>query len=126
MAETIGLIASVLQLASTGLKLSQTLYEYADAVASADRRIRDIAKEIRLTSFVIEELGSVFRQDETSNVISDNAVRTANETIEECSVFFAEIEVTLNKSKKGKLGRLLMPFRDSKIELLRSHIDKLK
>ncbi|RMZ66073.1 hypothetical protein GMOD_00005140 [Pyrenophora seminiperda CCB06] len=126
MAETIGLIASVLQLAGTGLKLSQALYEYADAVASADRRIRDIAKEVRLTSFVIEELGSVFRQDETASVISENAVQTANETIEECSVFFAEIEVTLNKSKKGKLGRLLLPFRDSKIELLRSHIDKLK
>ncbi|CAE7193777.1 hypothetical protein CFE70_007260 [Pyrenophora teres f. teres 0-1] len=126
MAETIGLIASVLQLAGTGLKLSQALYEYADAVASADRRIRDIAKEVRLTSFVIEELGSVFRQDDTSSVISDKAVQTANETMEECSVFFAEIEVTLNKSKKGKLGRLLLPFRDSKIELLRSHIDKLK
>jgi len=126
MAETIGLIASVLQLAGTGLKLSQALYEYADAVASADRRIRDIAKEVRLTSFVIEELGSVFRQDDTSRVISDNAIQTANETMEECAVFFAEIEVTLNKSKKGKLGRLLLPFRDSKIELLRSHIEKLK
>ncbi|EDU46921.1 conserved hypothetical protein [Pyrenophora tritici-repentis Pt-1C-BFP] len=126
MAETIGLIASVLQLAGTGLKLSQALYEYADAVASADRRIRDIAKEVRLTSFVIEELGSVFRQDDTSSVISDKAVQTANETMEECSVFFTEIEVTLNKSKKGKFGRLLLPFRDSKIELLRSHIDKLK
>jgi hypothetical protein len=49
MAETIGLIASVVQVAGAGLKLSHTLYQYADGVATADRRIKDIAKEIELT-----------------------------------------------------------------------------
>ncbi|KAJ4365048.1 hypothetical protein N0V83_008664 [Neocucurbitaria cava] len=125
MAEAIGLIASVIQVVGAGLKLSQTLYQYADGVATADRRVKDIAKEIELTSFVLEELGSVFKQDETSNLIS-NAVKTANETMKECSTVFADIDATLKKSKKNTLGRLMLPFRDSKIELLRNHIDKLK
>ncbi|EUC44921.1 hypothetical protein COCMIDRAFT_37255 [Bipolaris oryzae ATCC 44560] len=126
MAEAIGLVASVLQLAGTGLKLSQALYQYADSVATADRRIRDVAKEIKLTSFVIEELGGIFKQDDTLSLISKSAIATANETLNECSTMFGEIEATLNKSKKGKMGRLMLPFREPKIELLRSHIDKLK
>ncbi|KAF2833384.1 hypothetical protein CC86DRAFT_277127, partial [Ophiobolus disseminans] len=125
MAE-IGLIASVIQVAGAGLKLSQTLYQYADGVATADRRIKDIAKEIQLTSFVVEELGAVFKHDETSTLMSKNAVKTANETMKECSSVFAEIESTLKKSKKNTLGRFMLPFRDNKIELLRNHIDKLK
>jgi hypothetical protein len=126
MAEAIGLIASVVQAAGAGLKLSQTLYQYADGVATADRRIKDIAKEIELTSGVIDELGDIFSQDETTSLISKKAVQTANETMREYSVVFAEIEATLAKSRKSKVGRLMLPFRDNKIEQLRNHIDKLK
>jgi hypothetical protein len=126
MAETLGLIASVIQVAGAGLKLSQTLYQYVDGVATADRRIQDIAKEIELTSFVIEELGGIFKNDETSSLISKNAVKTANETMKECSTVFTEIDATLKKSRKNTLGRLMLPFRDNKIEVLRNHIDKLK
>jgi hypothetical protein len=126
MAETLGLIASVIQVAGAGLKLSQTLYQYVDGVATADRRIKDIAKEIRLTSFVIEELGDVFKNDDTSALMSKNAVKTAEETMKECSSVFTEIDATLKKSKNNTLGRLMLPFRDNKIELLRTHIDKLK
>jgi hypothetical protein len=125
MAE-IGLIASVIQVAGAGLKLSQTLYQYADTVASADRRIKDIAKDVELTSFVIDELGHVFRQDESSVLLSKNAVKTANETVRECSTVFTELDTALKKSQKNKLGRFMLPFRESKINLLRDHIDKLK
>jgi hypothetical protein len=126
MAEVVALVASVVQLAGAGLALSKTLYEYADGVATADRRIKDIANEVKLTSFVIQELGTIFERDETANLISENAVRTANETIEECFAVFTELELKINKGKTGKMGRLMLPFRDNKIELLRSQIEKLK
>ncbi|KAH9876103.1 hypothetical protein J1614_003982 [Plenodomus biglobosus] len=126
MAEVVGLVASVIQVAGAGLKLSQTLYQYADGVATADRRIRDIAKDVKLTSLVIDELGNVFKQDETARLISRSAVTTAEETMKECSTVFSEIDTMLAKSRKGTMGRLMLPFRDNKIELLRSHIDKLK
>ena len=125
MAE-IGLIASVIQVAGAGLKLSQTLYQYADSVSSADRRIKDIAKEVELTSFVIDELGDIFKHDQTSALLSKNALRTADETVKECSSVFLELDAALQKTKKNALGRFILPFRESKIELLRSHIDKLK
>ncbi|KAF1955470.1 hypothetical protein CC80DRAFT_366271, partial [Byssothecium circinans] len=126
MAAEIGLIASVVQVAGAGLKLSQTLYQYAEGVASADRKVKDIAKEIQLTSFVINELGSLFKQDDTSALLSKSALRTADETVQECSTVFTELDAALAKSKKNTFGRLKFPFRESKIELLRSHIDKLK
>jgi hypothetical protein len=75
---------------------------------------------------VIEELGDVFKDDETSTLMSGNAIKAAKETMSECSTVFAEIDATLKKSKKNTFGRLMLPFRDNKIELLRNHIDKLK
>ncbi|CAO2658452.1 Nn.00g061750.m01.CDS01 [Neocucurbitaria sp. VM-36] len=46
--------------------------------------------------------------------------------MKECSTVFADIDASLKKSRKNTLGRLMLPFRDTKIELLRNHIDKLK
>ena len=66
MAEIIGLVASVVQLADAGLKLSSALYQYADGVATADRRIKNIANEVKLTSFVIQELGGIFEQNKST------------------------------------------------------------
>jgi hypothetical protein len=75
---------------------------------------------------VIEDLGSLFAQDATSKLLSSNALLTADRTVRECSSVFEEVSVALKKSKKNTLGRLMLPFREPKIELLRSHIDKLK
>ncbi|KAF2196610.1 hypothetical protein GQ43DRAFT_250154 [Delitschia confertaspora ATCC 74209] len=125
MAE-IGLIASVIQVAGAGLKLSQTLYQYADSVASADRRIKDIAKEVQLTSFVIDELGHIFKQDQSSAVLSRNAIKTADETVKECSNVFLEMDAALKKSGKRGMSKILWPFREPKMELLRKNIERLK
>ncbi|KAF2273252.1 uncharacterized protein EI97DRAFT_165947 [Westerdykella ornata] len=125
MAE-IGLIASVIQVAGAGLKLSQTLYQYAESVSSADRRVKDIAKEVQLTSFVINELASIFKNDESSSLLSENAIKTADETVRECSSVFTELDAALKKTKKSALGKFKFPFRETKIELLRNQIDKLK
>ncbi|ORY08962.1 hypothetical protein BCR34DRAFT_626037 [Clohesyomyces aquaticus] len=125
MAE-IGLIASVIQVAGAGLKLSQTLYEYAETVASADRRIKDIAKEVELTSWVIDELGDIFKKESTAALLSKKAAKTADDTVRECYNVFTELEAAIKKTKKNTLGRLMLPFRESKMDLLRSHIDKLK
>lgn len=125
MAE-IGIIASVIQVAGAGLKLSETLYQYTDSVSGAESRVKNIAKDVQLTSSVIEELGYVFKQDQSSTLLSKSAIKTADETIRECSTVFSELDAALKKTKKNALGRFIFPFRETKIELLRSHIDKLK
>ncbi|KAI4666153.1 uncharacterized protein J4E78_003621 [Alternaria triticimaculans] len=132
MAEVVGLVASVVQLAGAGLNLSETLYHYVDGVATADRRIQDIANEVKLTSSVIKELGTIFEKNDTANLISENAVKTANETFKECFAVFTELDLKINRGKPGKpdkigkMSRLMLPFKENKIELLRSQIEKLK
>ncbi|KAF2489347.1 hypothetical protein BU16DRAFT_179354 [Lophium mytilinum] len=125
MAE-IGLIASVIQVAGAGLTLADTLYQYADSVSSADKRIKDIAKDVKLTSRVIDELGSIFKKNETALLLSKNAVSTAEETVLECSSLFEEMDAAIKKTKKSTLGKLMFPFQAPKMELLRANIDRLK
>ncbi len=141
MAE-IGLTASVIQIASTGLKLSTTLYSFAETVSTADKSITHIAKDVSLTSAVLSELGSNLERDKWSGIASENAIATAEEIVLECSKVFREIEVALGKSignvaaKKpstGKYGiskhvleRLRWPFLQPKMELLRSNLERLK
>jgi predicted site-specific integrase-resolvase len=109
MAETLGLIASVIQAAGAGLELSQTLDQYVDGVATADGMIKNIAKEIRLTSFMIEELGDVFKHDNTSILMSKNAVKAAEETMKECSSVFTEIStVSFSEDHRSQVQQIPM------------------
>ena len=141
MAE-IGLAASVIQIASTGLKLSTTLYSFAETVSTADKSITHIAKDVSLTSAILSELGSKLELDKASGIASENAIATAQEIILECSKIFKEIEVALGKSigneaaRKANTGkyrigkhvleRLRWPFLQPKMELLRSNLESLK
>lgn len=152
MAE-IGLVASVIQIADTGIKLSITLYTFAETVLTADKSIKEIASDVSLTSSVLEELGQNLKKDQKSRLCSDNAVRTAEGIVKECGIIFKQInetlQTTLNKIKppagggkgkgKGKDGaqggrtmavaaleRLKWPFLQPKMQLLRSNLDRLK
>lgn len=65
MAE-LGLIASMIQLAGMGMKLSIRMYSYAETVSSADKSMKAIAKDISLTSTVLQELGNHMEEDKNS------------------------------------------------------------
>lgn len=131
MAEVVALVASVVALAGTGLKLSISLYTFAETVASADRSISHVAKDISLTSAVLTELSESLRDDKRSGVASSNAVRTADEIVHECSEVFNEVKAALEKATgkgKGKisLGKFKWPFLRPKMELLQSNLERLK
>lgn len=150
MAE-IGLVASVVQIADTGIKLSITLYTFAETVLTADKSIKEIASDVSLTSSVLEELGQNLKKDQKSRLCSENAVKTAEGIVKECAAIFNEIngtlETTLEKIKpragsekaNGRDGayggrklpvaayeRLKWPFLQPKMQLLRSNLDRLK
>ncbi|KAF2013733.1 hypothetical protein BU24DRAFT_327054, partial [Aaosphaeria arxii CBS 175.79] len=126
MAEVIGLAASIIQIGATGLKLSETLYQYAETVASADKRVGDIALEVNLTSSLIKELGTIFNEKRNVSLLSQDAVKTANTTIKACENVFVKMSAEVNKTNKNKLGKFTLPFREPKINLLRTHLDMLK
>lgn len=148
MAEVIaalGVIASVAQLADYGFKLSVKLYSFSETVYSADKSIKSISNDVSLTSTVLKELCQVIKLDD-GHVVSENAILATKQTVEECLKIFSDLDDALTKSlsNMGKsdigdsekqrkanrgtaaLERLKWPFKQSKMELLRGNLDRLK
>jgi hypothetical protein len=145
MAE-IGLIASVIGVAGAGLKLSITLYTFSETVATAADSIKAIAKDVSLTSAVLEELGSNLKHDEQARLYSGTALKTAQTVVVDCEAVFKQIDGALSKSmerisglsgngrRKGKGGKVVLsameklkwPFLQPKMQELRANLERLK
>src|SRR5436305_141492 len=144
MAE-IGLIASVIGVAGAGLKLSITLYTFSETVATATDSIKAIAKDVSLTSAVLEELGSNLKHDDQARLYSGTALMTAQKVVVDCEAVFREIDGALSKSmerigglgsggkRKGRGGKVMLsameklkwPFLQPKMEMLRANLERL-
>lgn len=122
MAE-LGIAASILQIATFGLKLYHELYKYADSNRSAGQRLKDIAQDVKFTSHIVRELRSVF--DESRDIISKDAEKTAREVLDECQGIFDRMKEALDKCT-GRRARWTFPFREETFELLRTNLDRLK
>lgn len=145
MAE-LGIIASVVQIADVGVRLSVKLYTFGETVASADRSVISISKDVSLTSGVLKELGRILDKDRETRTFSENAVQTADGVVKECLEVFREMEDILVKKMPGLargdgrdgrsgermkravvvLERLKWGYLQPKLQLLRSNLDRLK
>ena len=139
MAE-IALIASIVQIADTGYRLSLNLYTFGEAVSSADRAIITISKDISVVSTVLKELGQILGRDEDNKerICSDIFVLTAGNTVKECLEVFEELDKMIlknmpNLSQGNKATRATMaleklkwPFIQPRIQLLRGNLDMLR
>ena len=144
MAE-VGIIASVVQIADVGLRLSIKLYTFGEIVASADRSVISISKDVSLTSGVLKELGQILDKDKETGTFSETAVQTADGVVKECLEVFKEMDniivkrlPSLGAAGKGggqgervkratvMLERLKWGYLQPKLELLRSNLDSLK
>lgn len=130
----LGVVASVAQLADYGFKLSLKLYTFSSAVSTASTSIRTLSSDVSLTSTVLQELCHIIRSDD-SHVVSNSAIEATSQTVKSCLEVFAELEDVLDKSlgrmeegRKGKaaLEKLKWPFKQPRMELLRSNLDRLK
>ncbi|KAF2840785.1 hypothetical protein M501DRAFT_1014784 [Patellaria atrata CBS 101060] len=121
-----GISASIIQVAGAGIKLSQTLYAYGEGVSTADCRLKDMPKDVKFTTKVMKELGTIFSKDETAKLVSDQAIQTAEDSISECSSIFEELGTAVQKSRRRTMGQWLFPFKEAKFQLLQSNLDRLK
>jgi hypothetical protein len=142
MAELIAalsVIASVAQLADYGFKLSIKLFSFGEAVSNADSSIKGISNDVSLTSTVLQELCGILKSDDT-HIVSPAAIAATEQTVKECLSIFQQLSDALDKSlgnlgaqekgkpKKGRIAleKLKWPFKQPKMELLRSNLDRLK
>ncbi len=127
MADVISLISSIVQVASFGLSLSRTLHDYVAAVVGAEKRLKGIDKDIELTSRVISELGSRLGDSWVQALVSEDTIRLTQDAVAECEAIFQAMEDAVAKIRStGSMAKWTMYFRDSKIELLRSNLDRMK
>ncbi len=127
MADLISLISSIVQVASFGLSLSRTLHDYGAAVVGAEKRLKGLDKDIELTSRVISELGSRLGDSRVQALVSEDTIRLTQDAVAECEAIFQAMEDAIAKIRStGSMAKWTMYFRDSKIELLRSNLDRMK
>lgn len=138
MAE-IGLIASVLQVADIGARLSVKIYTFCHAAVNADDSITFISKDISHTSAILIELGRCLKKDHEAQLCSENAFHTTSAIVNECRIVFEEIDQAL-MDKMMRMGldgnpgqpeaaifeRATWPFLQPRIKLLWDNLDKLK
>lgn len=139
MAE-VGIVASALQIADIGIRLSFRIYVFGETIAAADKSIISISENVSLTSTVLKELGNTLNNDQTTRICSPNAMRTAENIVNQCQRIFQEMDHMLakkfanitsaEKDKKIKsaqtLERLRWPFMKGKIDLLATDLERQK
>lgn len=135
MADPLSITASIVGIASTGIQLSTTLYSYTETVINADKNIREIARDLSITSSVITELGALLGQDDAGQLQCESALTTAREAVHGCEEVFKEIQKELNKSldlegngmsPMSKLKRLKWPLVEPKLNVLQVRLERLK
>ncbi|KAF8847557.1 hypothetical protein BDZ45DRAFT_811492 [Acephala macrosclerotiorum] len=125
MAEAIavlGIIASIAQLADYGFKLSIKLYAFSSTISTASMTISSISNDASLTSTVLKELCQIIKSDD-AHVVIENAIRATKQAVDECLKILGELDNALSKCFAE---RLKWPFKQPKMELLRSNLDRLK
>lgn len=138
--EALGIVASVLQIADVGARLSVKLYTFSHKVKSADTNVQNISSDVAVTCTVLRELGETLKKDEEAKLSNHNAIATAERVIGECRKIFSDLEVALDGSQcdvgsekgKGKgvlkrIGRgVKFSIAEPQIELLRCNLERLK
>ena len=127
MAELLSLISSIVQVASFGLSLSRTLHDYGAAVVGAEKRLKGLDRDIDFTSRIISQLGSRLQDAQVQAIVSEDTIRLTQEAVAECQAVFQAMEDIIAKIRStGSMAKWTIYFRDSKIELLRSNLDRMK
>jgi len=92
MAE-VGLIASIIGIASAGAKLSKGLWDVAKAFGSAGKDIKLVASEISALCRVFTQLGNTLKGESAATV---NAERLAGDVLEMCNDLMVESQELLD------------------------------
>ena len=139
MAE-LSVATSILQIADVGLRLGLRLYTFGETVANADKAVIAISKDVSLTSSVVQELGEHLKKERETPICSENAIKTAEQIVQECLHVFNELDQVLEKSTT-KIGiggkekakwtstvkeRFKWPFLQPKMDFLTGNLDKLR
>lgn len=136
MADPLSIAASIIGIAAAGVKLSSTIYTFTDVALSANKHVKEIARDLSRTSTVITELGTLLSQDGGVDMFSKQAFQAAKDTVLECDELFREIQRELDKyldydgkdevRRASRLRRLRWPLVEPKMHSLQARLGRLQ
>jgi hypothetical protein len=122
MAE-IGVIASVIGVASLGAKVSMMLFECGRDMRHWREQTDEIASEVNTFTNVLRELGMVLKVQE--GFYTDDAVRIVEATLKDCKAVFKQIRSKIKFKQRSTAG-LRWLFKKSRAKELKSRMEALK
>lgn len=108
MAEVVGLVASVIQVASSGVRLSRTLRDYGLAVQGSEKRLKGLDKDIYFTSNIISELTRLLKDPRVQALVSERSIELTREIVAEG--MFQAIEDVIEGIRADGLGKWKIYF----------------
>jgi hypothetical protein len=132
--EIVGVVASILQIAELGMRLSVKLCSFHRQIKEANQSAQRLSSDISLTCSILHELGVALQHDDQIKVCSKQAFLTAQEVLGECKRVFQSIDDAIESqnpengknSWKRQTRRLMIFLLGPDLDMLKSHLDRLK
>lgn len=136
---TLGLVASALQVADIGIRLSCKIVSLGVAVGNTKHFITLISKDLSHTSSILRELGQSLELDRSRGSCSENLYATVAVIVKDCRDLFQEMDealtTRLSRFESNNAAASTMTdsfdafnrsFLQPKMELLDADLERLK
>ncbi|KAJ6102814.1 hypothetical protein N7486_005241 [Penicillium sp. IBT 16267x] len=125
--EILGVVASVVQIAELGGRLSVKLCTFCHRFKNANKSLRGLSKDIALTCNVLRQLGESLEQDDLATLCSPDAFETAQDVLRECERVFQDLDHTIEKHYSGPSSKTRIERATKKIWFLLNepHLDAM-
>ncbi|KAF4539813.1 Tetratricopeptide-like helical protein [Lasiodiplodia theobromae] len=100
MAEAFGVAASAIAVAELGFKLTKNIAGYLNDVSTARQQLEGITSNVDITAQTIEQVGSVFNNQDFIASAKPRAMEIAMKAIQICKKSFEEIGEEIEKAQK--------------------------
>ncbi|KAK5737485.1 hypothetical protein LTR17_006713 [Elasticomyces elasticus] len=138
MAEALSIAASAIQTADAGFKLYGALSQYIRDYVDANKQIKRIADEVRTTSWALQQLGALLKEDDDIKLCRPEAISETEAALNGCQSAFdevreivkdflpppavaADLDLTKTISRRWK-----WPLKKAKAQLLLAQLERLK
>lgn len=136
MADGLSIAASAIQLADSGFKLYGALSQYIKDYVDANKHVRRLADEVRTTSWALQQLGAVLKEDDDIKLCKPEAISETEAALSGCQTAFDEVSdiikefipTSISSLKDGIPGskRWKWPLKKAKVQLLLAQLERLK
>lgn len=134
--ESLGIAASLIQIADAGANLSIRLFTFYRQIKTVNKSIQNLSSDVALTSTIMRQLAENLHRDEQeeTRLCSEEAFQTAEDILGQCRSVFKEIEGAIERSEpesgKSRLrditGRVKNALMEPDFNILMGDLERLK